>query len=68
MLELETPDGWTFGSSFLADTEFSGGGQGKGKQPREKIQGTQWRQKQEKIRNIPKVKWPKVINPFSKPK
>ena len=63
--ELDSPDGWLFSNSFLAD--LSGGGQGKGKQPREKIQGTQHRWREEKVKNIPKP-FPKIRLPFPFPK
>lgn len=70
MRELESPFDLSE-SPILEDLEFhtlSGGGQGQGKQPKEKIRGSQDRAKREKIINIPKIRLPKIINPFSRPK
>lgn len=52
----------------LEMAEYSGGGQGKAPKPPTKIRGSQDRQRQEKVRNIPKVNWPKITNPFTKKK
>lgn len=48
--------------------EFSGGGQGKAPKPPTKIQGTQWKWKVEKIKNIPKYVPPPQPKEQPKPK